>query len=73
MTLDKLLALSPDDWEKLPDAELQKALEPFLKVTRPTKPVKSTSKSKSVSAKAPSVQQMLAQMQALATQAYKKS
>lgn len=72
MTLSQLLALGPDDWEKLSDTELQKALEPFLKVTRPTKAVKPASKSKTVSTKAPSVQQMLMQMQALASQAYKK-
>lgn len=36
-TLKDLLEISPDDWDKLGDTELQTILEPYLKVTRPTK------------------------------------
>lgn len=35
MTLDKLLTISADDWDKLSDAELTKILEPLFNVTRP--------------------------------------
>lgn len=39
MTFEELLKLSADDWEKLPDEELEKILRPFFLVTRPTKAI----------------------------------
>jgi len=35
MTLDKLLAISSADWDKLSDAELSKILSPYFAVTKP--------------------------------------
>jgi hypothetical protein len=68
MILADLLQLSPEDWEKLSDEELKLALEPFLKVTRPTKPVVAPTKKK-VTTKSPGVADMLKQLQALSQQA----
>ncbi len=52
MKLDELLALDSAGWEKISDDDLKKFLDPFLKVTRPTKiPVQTKSAaSKKVSA-----------------------
>lgn len=47
MTLKDLLVISPDEWDKLPDEELKAILEPFLKVTRPSKELIPRSKSAS--------------------------
>ncbi len=69
MTLKELLPLSAEDWEKLSDEELRKVLEPYLSVTRPTKVPAPNTKAKKVSAKAPAVGDMLAQLQRLDNQA----
>jgi hypothetical protein len=68
MTLKELLPLSAEDWEKISDEELRKVLDPYLSVTRPTK-VPAPNTKKKVSAKAPAVNDMLAQLQRLANQA----
>lgn len=67
MTLKELLPLSAEDWEKLSDEDLAKALEPYLAVTRPKK-IPAPNTKKKVSVKAPAVTDMLAQLQALAKQ-----
>lgn len=72
MTLAKLLALGPDEWEQLSDEELHKVLDPFLKVTRPTKEQSLRGAAKTKAAKnkvsAPSSQQLIMQLQNLAKQ-----
>lgn len=72
MTLQQLLDLGPDDWEKISDEDLKKYLDPYLRVTRPTKEqvVRGAAKSKSESKKvsAPSSQQLIMQLQNLAKQ-----
>lgn len=35
MTLEQLLGLSADDWDKISDQDLMKMLSPYLVVTRP--------------------------------------
>lgn len=72
MTLQQLLDLGPDDWDKVSDEDLKKYLEPFLRVTRPTKEqvakgAIATKKAKNNS-KAPSSQQLIMQLQNLAKQ-----
>jgi len=54
MTLDKLLLISSQEWDKLTDAELTKILSPYFNVTRPdskaiaaAKEAKATKKAKS--------------------------
>ena len=51
MTLEKLLGLSADEWEKLTDAELQKWAEQFYHVTKPTKEVTAAKKIEKKAAK----------------------
>ena len=54
MTIEKLLGLSVDDWDKMTDEELKQHLEPYLKVTRPTKEVSNPSAKKSAALGSPS-------------------
>jgi len=74
MTLQQLLLLGPDDWEKISDEDLKKFLEPYIKVTRPTKEqvvrgaAKSKTESKARASSAPSSQQLIMQLQNLAKQ-----
>jgi len=46
MTLDDLLLISADEWDKLSLEELTKILEPYFSVTRP--PDKTTPKGKQI-------------------------
>lgn len=72
MTLKQLLDLGPDDWEKLSDEDLKKYLDPYLKVTRPTREqvVRGAAKSKSEAKKSTNLssQQLIMQLQNLAKQ-----
>ena len=51
MKLNELLALDSEGWEKISDEDLKKFLDPYLKVTRPTKIPEKNTKSPSSSKK----------------------
>ncbi len=72
MTLQQLLLLGPDDWDKVSDEDLKKFLDPYLKVTRPTKEQvvrgKSESKERKNKSTTPSAQSLISQLQNLAKQ-----